>query len=239
MSSESDFCRICGAWNIPVESVNGAVLTNEEYLALESQALRDLGASLSPQELEEVEVVRPEVLERWRMWGVPEPTIEVIIQQRRWVMEQREVEGWVEAPELVCTMRRLNANEAERWGFSKVVDTEGSIDVRTPKYSDRINGYRYLYMRPRIRVRTETYPLMEEIANMTLTWVKVELVRVREYVRGVLKTRTYLMYIADAHEARAVRICYLIEPYLTIPEKLRRAREILIIYKERSTIRVR
>lgn len=56
LPSGSHFCPICRAWNMPVESVSGAVLTDEEYLALESQALRDLEASLSPQELEVVEI---------------------------------------------------------------------------------------------------------------------------------------------------------------------------------------
>lgn len=244
--SGSDFCPVCGAWAITIPR---DILTNGEYLALESEAVdslirRELGEfetimlngleeSLNPQEL----VVKPELLARWREWGVPENIIRRIALQRARVRELRRVEEWIIVPDYAYTMPRLEDVEARAWGVAKSIDYEGTIYVRTIIRKDRIariNGwlYRYEYQRPRIVIETRTYEIIEEIANMLRTAVTVIHVYDHRLRRRVIAYRTAVS------GARAVRLAYLIEPHLKHPEKKRRAKEILETYRVSPEIRV-
>jgi len=59
-------------------------------------------------------------------------------------------------------MPRMPEIEAQRWGFSKVIDAEGHIDVRFRAVADKIRKidrwlYRWEYHRPRITVKTRDY----------------------------------------------------------------------------------
>jgi len=52
------------------------------------------------------------------------------------------------------------------------------------------------------------------------------------------KGRYLIMYKAESMVSRAIRICYIMEPYLTIPDKKTRARQVITLYKNRPMIRV-
>lgn len=223
--SGSDFCPICGAWNIP-ENVLPA---REQF---EAVTLNQNEASLSPQELEEVEVLRPDVLARWRIWGVPEATIEAIIRQRRWVLEQRRVEERITVPNFAYMMPRLEPIEMESWGFSKAIDTDGYIRPRVRTTRDKIGRidraiYRYEWYEPMVGFASTSYPLAEEIANMMKITVGAE--------RMVREGRTIILYRTRAWTSRAVRVCQLIEPHLTVAKKRERANEVLTTYRDRPT----
>jgi len=182
------------------------------------------------------EVVKPETLAKWREWGVPEDIISRAIQQRQRMSQIREAEEWITLPHFAYKMPRLPEIEANAWGFAKIIDTEGTIAVRLTKRTDRTAKvdqwlYRYTYQRPRIAITTRTYELTEEIANMIHIGVIIRYPYDKNLKRRVLD------YTAPAYTSRAVRICYLTEPYLTVPEKKKRATEILTIYKQRPAIR--
>ncbi len=181
------------------------------------------------------EVIKPAVLARWRSWGVPEERIRDIIRQRLNMATLKETEQYVTVPNYAYRMPRLPEIEAQRWGFAKMIDFEAHIDVKVRtggrdkiKKIDRWT-YKREYIAPRIELTTETYTLTEEIADMI--HVTVGAVRVR--YRGEYR----IMYHCRAWTARAVRICYLTEPYLTVPEKKRRANQILDTYRETPSIR--
>lgn len=198
--------------------------------------------SLNPQiiqppqeELEEIEHVKPEILAKWRRWGVPENIIRKAIVQRAHVKALRKVEEWITTPNYAYPMPKLPDVEARPWGFAKSIDFEASIYVRSPALYDKIRKidrwlYRHEYWRPRIVLKTRTYDLTQEIANLWHVAVEIR----REYD---IRTRRYaIAYATTVWASRAVRICYLTEPYLTVPEKKKRAREILKIYRERTSI---
>jgi len=179
--------------------------------------------------------VRPETVARWREWGVPEDVIQKAIRQRRHVLELRRTEEMVKVEGFAYPMPRLPEVEAEPWGTAKAIDFEGTISARFPFVADKIKKidrwlYRWEYYRPRITIKTRTYELTEEIANMWHTMVTIR------YVWDVRLGRYALDYETHAASARAVRICLIIEPYLTHPEKKRRATQILQIYRERPSI---
>ena len=186
---------------------------------------------------EQRQVVTPETVARWRRWRVPEEIIERATMQRRRMAIITKVEEHVTIPNYAYRMPRLPQIEAKPWGFAKSIDFEGHIDVRLRKGEDRTAKidkwlYRYEYQRPRVTITTRTYQPIEEMANM----VNVTVVIGHPYDTR-LKRRA-VIYTATAYGARAVRICHLIEPHLTHPEKKRRAREILTAYREHPMIRI-
>ena len=243
--SGSDFCPTCGAWAIPLPQ---NLLNNEEYLALESRALkspikRDLEdfakaymgelEGATPQELEEVEVVRPEVVARWRLIGVPEENIERIIRQREWLIEQREREEWIVLPNILYPTPETLV-ETEIKSFSLGIDLDGWISPRSPYSHDKIRKIdRWLYKRegyrPLIGFSTSKIEPTEFMANLMLAGISARLTRRPPRPPTV-------MYYTRALGARAVTCAYHAEPRLLIPEKARRAGEILILYRERPLI---
>ena len=245
LPSGSEFCPVCGAWAIRVPQ---NVLNSEEYLALESEALkspiqRDLEdfakaymrelEGANPQELGEVEVVRPEVVARWRLIGVPEENIERMIRQREWVTEQREREEWIALPNISYPTPKTLV-ETEIKSFSLGIDLDGWVYPRSPYYHDKIRRIdRWLYKRegyrPLIGFSTSKIEPTEFMANPMLMGISARLYR---------KPRRppTIMYYTRSMGARAVTCAYHAEPRLLIPEKARRAREILTLYRESPLI---
>ena len=184
---------------------------------------------------EPIEAVSSKTIEKWRKWGVPETIIRRAIRQRQYVKALRKVEERITPVGYGYAMPRLPEIERRAWGFAKAIDFEGTIIVRQPYVRDKVRKidrwlYRWEYYRPRIGIKTRTYDPIEEMANMMHTAVEIKRVwdeRIKDYA---------IDYEAHSASARAVRICMLTEPHLTHPEKKRRAREILTIYREKPSI---
>jgi len=86
----------------------------------------------------EIEVVRPEILARWRRWGLQEEIIMQNIAQRQRATKMREVEEWIIIPDFAYQMPRLPEIEAQIWGFAKAIDFEGHISPKATVRQDRI-----------------------------------------------------------------------------------------------------
>jgi len=184
--------------------------------------------------LPHVQAVKTETLAKWRNWGVPEAIIRMAVQQRHAITETRQAEEWITLPNFAYRMPRLPQVEAQPWGTAKAIDFEGHIAVRQPFVSDKLRKtdrwlYRWEYYRPRITIKTRTYELTEEIANMWHTIVTIR------YAWDIRTKRHELDYETHAASARAVRICHLVQPHLTHPEKTRRATEILNTYRAKPS----
>lgn len=179
--------------------------------------------------------VRPENIAKWKAWGVPEDIIEKAIRQRIYATELRRIEEKITVEGFAYPMPRLPKVEAEPWGTAKAIDFEGTIIVHQPFVADRIRKidrwlYRWEYYRPRITIKTRTYELTEEIANMWHTIVTIK------YAWDIRLKAYAIDYETHAASARAVRICQLTQPHLTHPDKKARAKEILTLYRERPSI---
>jgi len=85
-----------------------------------------------------VGVVKPDMLAKWRKWGVPENIIERAIKQRTLILEIRKKEEWITIPDFAYKLPRLPKIEANPWGFAKIIDTEGHIAVRFRYVADKI-----------------------------------------------------------------------------------------------------
>jgi len=187
------------------------------------------------EEIEKVEVVKPEVLARWREWGVPEEIIVRAIRQKQAVKEARRVEEWLSIPNFPYMMPRLPKIEANPWGFAKIIDTEGTILPHTRLAHDKVRRinrwlYRWEYYQPVIAVRTRNYNLTEEIANIQNVSVTI----LREW--DIRMRRYALSYHCRSTGVRAIRICLLTVAHLVVPNKKARARKILTEYRERPAI---
>ena len=183
------------------------------------------------------EIEEAETLAKWRRWGVPEQIVRKATLQRKLIALLKKVEEHVTIPNFAYPMPRLPDIEAKPWGFAKSIDFEGTIDTRLRKGEDKITRidkwlYRYEYQRPRISITTRTYQPTEEMANMMHISLLIE------YPYDTRLKRRAIQYSARAYGRRAVRICHLIEPYLTHPDKKRKAREILTTYKKHPMIRI-
>jgi len=181
------------------------------------------------------QVVKPETLAKWRQWGVPEAIIQKAVQQRHTIRDTRQAEEWITLPQFAYKMPRLPLVEAQPWGTAKTIDFEGSIAVRQPFVADKLRRtdrwlYRWEYFRPRITLKTRTYDITEEIANMWHTIVTIR------YSWDIRTRRDELEYETHAASSRAVRICHIIQPHLTHPDKKKRAAEILSLYRARPSI---
>lgn len=200
-----------------------------------SALLQETEPRESSNPLQPTEVIKPQMLAKWRGWGVPEETIRRAIEQRADARATRKAEERITIPNCAYRVPRLPKIEASPWGFAKVLDTEGSVIVRYRFVANKQRKidrwlYRWEYYRPLIVVKTRTYELTEEIANLMHTAVGI----VRAWD---IRMQAYAIdYSARSYSARAVRICHLTEPHLAVPEKRRRAREILTLYKERPSI---
>jgi len=192
----------------------------------------------SETELKEARVVKPEIVAKWRQWGVPEQVIANVVFQRHRVKTTREMEERIMIPDFVYKMPRLPEIEANAWGFAKAIDSEGTIQpkgiVRTGKIA-RIDtvAWRRKYYQPRVIISTRDYEPIEEIADMMHVSVRI----LHTHVRVI--NHFIIMYRAESAEARAVRICHLVQPHLKILEKKRRAMQILEIYKQAPLIKIR
>jgi len=194
----------------------------------------ELTEGLHVKEEGRLEVVKPEILAKWRKWGVPEDIILKAIRQRQRIRQLREAEEWITLPNFAYKMPRLPQVEAQPWGTAKAIDFEGYIAVCKLYVADKIRKidrwlYRWEYCRPRLTLKTRTYNITEEIANMWHTIVTIR------YAWDNRTKRYELEYETHSASARAVRICYLTEPYLTHPEKKARASQILQTYRERPS----
>lgn len=182
-------------------------------------------------ETKEIVPVKLETLAKWRQWGVPEDIIKRAIKQRTALIQARKVEERITIPHFAYPMPRLPQIEAQTWGFAKVIDTEGWIETRHFRGKDRIRRidrwlYRLKYYRPRIGIKTTTYQLTEEFANMLNSFVLIHAEWSEK--RGRYDISYYTLPVG----ARVVRVCYLIQPYLTVPKKKKAAKEILRLYKQ-------
>jgi len=160
-------------------------------------------------EQEELEVVRPEVLARWRRLGVPEPTIQAIIKQHQRVMEARKLERKIRIPQLNYLVPPLPKVEEEAKVVAMALDTDGWLEERRTG-GDRIGRidriiYRWEYTVPAIGFETDTYKLTEHIANMLNTAVSV--------VKTVYLGKVTIMYRTVAWTSRAMRAIQLCEPH--------------------------
>ena len=131
--------------------------------------------------IQELVAVKPKTLAKWRSWGVPEDIIQKAIKQRTQARELRRREEKVTVEGLAYTMPKLLEVEAEPWGTAKAIDFEGTIVVRQPYVADKVRKidrwlYRWEYYRPRMGIKTRTYELIEEIANMWHTTVSIKYV---------------------------------------------------------------
>jgi len=154
----------------------------------------------------EIEVVRPEILARWRQWGLQEEIIMRNIAQRQRTTKMREVEEWITIADFAYQMPHLPEIEAQKWGFVKAIDFEGHISPEATVRQDKIAKkdrwfYRREYHTPRVVISTRDYEIIEEIAHMMHVFVRI----IRSYV-SVLK-RHIIMYRAETEGSRAVMIC--------------------------------
>jgi len=118
----------------------------------------------------------------------------------------------------------LEDNVPNRRVLAMAIDTEGTIVERLLRF-DKIDGYRYSYLYPAVVFMTTTEPLTKEVARLMG-------VPVYTYTRPEKITQ----YIADAHGPRAVAVLLLVKPYMRVPEKVKRAEEILKKFRERPTV---
>jgi len=149
-------------------------------------------------------------------------------------------EEYVTVRGFAYSMPRLPEVEKRRWGFAKAIDFEGSIaEIRVRRNRiAKIDGwkYRWEYMLPYIAITGTSYPLIREMAEMLLI-ATTPSYRLRTYVaRGRIVRERGLTYIVRPQGRRAIRVIYLTEPYLKIPEKRLRARKILETYRESPNI---
>ena len=189
---------------------------------------------------EPVEVVSPKTIEKWRRWGVPEQVIKSEIEWRETLRELRRKEEYVTVEGFAYLMPRLPEVERRSWGFAKAIDFEGSIAEITVG-RDRIAKidrwkYRWEYQLPYVAISGASYPLIREMAEMLLI-ATTPTYRLRAYVaKGKIVRKRSLQYVVRPQGRRAIRIIYLTEPYLRIPEKRLRARKILEKYRESPNI---
>ncbi|KPV65478.1 MAG: hypothetical protein AOA65_0082 [Candidatus Bathyarchaeota archaeon BA1] len=194
-------CLECGR---PVKS-SYPVKSAREVEVLFERLISPYELAETPQELHEVEVVRPETIARWRAWHIPEEIIERAIQQRLHAYRLRKVEGTISIPDFAYRMPRCPEVEAEPKVMAMAIDTDGTIYIREPAKRDKIAKidrwlYRYEYERPIVVFdqALENYELAERVANMMYTGIYLT----RERVNGWrIRCR------ALAWTGRAVRIC--------------------------------
>lgn len=205
--SESDFCPFCGIWNIPTTEVN-PIIPNPPELKWE-RVLID----------EEVILLPPIPVEKWIQWGVPNQTIERIVHHRREVAFRRVYERRVKVPNFAYLMPQLPEVEEKAEVFAMAIDTDGSIDPKSPRY---IRGRRYV--NAVVEFTTATFDLTLKIANMLNTGI------------GIAKLGKEFHYRTRARRGRAVRACYLMQPH-TIKFK-QQVQEVLTLYRKRTLIPV-
>jgi hypothetical protein len=180
-------------------------------------------ASLNPpillgEETQEI-IRRPRIpLERWRAIGVPEDTIQAMINQRYQILQKRQVERWITVPNFAYPMPQLPEVQAEPKVNAMALDTDGYINPKARHWTEG-----KAYQIPMVEFFSTDYQLVEYIANMWNIYVGVYLYR-----------RRTLVYRASTRTSRAVRICHLTKPHL-IKQKTR-AQEVLNTYKNTPMI---
>jgi len=185
-------------------------------------------SSNNPPELEEIEVVRPEVLARWRRIGVPEPTIQALIKQHQRATEARRLEEKIRIPELDYPVPELPKVEEKAEVVAMALDTDGWLEERMAR-EDKIRRidrwrYRWEYTVPAIGFVSETYELTEKLADMLNVSIGVHRVR----------PRARLVYRVWAVSSRAMRTIQICQPHLTKWKE--RAKLYLEMYKRRPTL---
>jgi len=181
-------------------------------------------SSNNPQELEEIEVVRPEVLARWRRIGVPEPTIQALIKQRQRAIEARRLEERIRIPELDYPVPELPKVVEKAEVVAMALDTDGWLEERMAR-EDKIRRidrwlYRWEYNVPAIGFVSETYELTEKLADMLNVSIDV-------HARALV----YRVWAVSSRAMRTIQIC---QPHLTKWKE--RAKLYLEKYKRRPTL---
>jgi len=175
--------------------------------------------------------VRPEVIARWRLIGVPEENIERMIRQRKWVIEQRKREERITLPNILYPTPKTLV-ETEIKAFSLGIDLDGWVIPRSPFYHDKVRKIdRWLYRRegyrPLIGFSTSTIEPTKFMANLMLTGISAR----RETRPSRPPT---IMYYTRSMGSRAVTCSY--HSRLLVPEKATKVREILTLYRESPLI---
>ena len=152
---------------------------------------------------------RARVLARWRMWGVPEETIQAIIKQHQRVVEARRIERRIRIPQLDYLVPELLKVEEEPKVMAIALDTDGWLEERRTG-ADKIGRidriiYRWEYTVPAVGFETDTYKLTEHIANMLNTAVTP--------VKTVYLGKVTIMYRTVAWTSRAMRANQLCQPH--------------------------
>jgi len=181
------------------------------------------------EEIEKVEVIRPEVIIRWRRIGVPEPTIQALIKQHQRATEARRIEKKIRIPELDYPVPQLPKVEEAAKVMAMALDTDGWLEERRAREDkvERIDRwvYRWEYRVPATGFGTDTYKLTEHIADMLNTSISV--------VRVVYLGRATIIYRTLAWSSRGMRVIQLCEPHFIKHKE--RARLYLERYRSRPT----
>ena len=257
----SEFCPKCGARAIPAF---GEILSDEEYLALESEALkstiqrdleeleaimlneRESAGALSPEGFnfgslsqvarqEVTRPVRPATIARWRTF-LPEPLISIIINHYDYTMSIRQVEKWVKVPDFPYTMPELpEIVEAPRV-YAMATDTDGWLRVRVRLGRDTIG---------RTRERRRIYRRIFYTPEVAFETDTLELTKNVATALGVAIAplpprlpKRKPSFRATARYARAVRATHLMQPHFIKLENIAKADEILNLYKGNTTITI-
>lgn len=179
---------------------------------------------------QEVEVVKPEVLVKWRTF-LPEKTIWELITQRRYVVKQRQLEERITVSNFKYKMPRMPEAEKNPKALALAIMSDGSIRPKTFKGSDRIGRidrvlYKYETYAPRVTYKVTDLPLATIVANMMFTGItplKPEKARRRPF------------FYTEAVTARAVRAVILMQPHMVGRWALN-ADYILKTYREKPSI---
>jgi hypothetical protein len=154
LPSGSDFCPICGAWNIPIPL---DMLTEEEHINFESEEFADAY-------MREVKSV-PSNVEEFEVDNEQLPLL--------FITQQAEKYGIAYAHRLK-PLPELEISEKERVWLASAIDHDGSIEettLRTRVKVDKI--YLYRYRTPRVDYTTTTESLAEKFKKLTETpyWI--------------------------------------------------------------------
>lgn len=182
----------------------------------------------NPLELKEAEVVKPEVIARWRTF-VSEDMLRAIIRQREWLIEARRTEEWIRPPYFAYPTPRLKGIEEKPEVFAMAIDTDGWL-TEAPAGRDKIGRidriiYRRMWEYAVVGFETLDFEVTLKVAKMMVSGITP------------LKPRPprtpHISYTTRIYGSRAMRSIQLAEPYLL--KNKQKAIKLLRKYREHPT----